>query len=143
MAASLRERFGIGVVDPKGDLFLGMLFLIVQRLNELNPADAEAMRRRVTVIDFSATDPVSAYNLAAPWPGAWTEIADRIVTLVRVRVTRDFPRALEPGEAAVRGDGVAVVRSGDDAIELLEGRGEDDSPLGPQGLADLVRASGE
>jgi methionyl-tRNA formyltransferase len=78
---------------------------------------------------------------AAPWPGAWTEIADRVVTLVRVRVTRDFPRALESGEAAVRGDGVAVVRSADDAIELLEGRGEDDSPLGPQGLADLVRAA--
>ncbi len=80
---------------------------------------------------------------AAPWPGAWTEIADRIVTLVRVGITRDFPRALEAGEAAVRGDGVAVVRSADDALELLEGRGEDDSPLGSQALADLVRASGE
>ncbi len=80
---------------------------------------------------------------AAPWPGAWTEIADRIVTLVRVGVTRDFPRALEPGEAAVRSDGVAVVRAADDALALLEGRGEDDSPLGSRELADLVRAAGE
>lgn len=78
---------------------------------------------------------------AAPWPGAWTEIADRIVTLLRVRTTSDVPRALEPGEATVRADGVAVVRAGDAGIELLEGRGEDDSPLGPQGLADLVRAA--
>jgi methionyl-tRNA formyltransferase len=78
---------------------------------------------------------------AAPWPGAWTEIADRIVTLVRVRATSDVPRALEPGEAAVRLDGVAVVRAADAGIELLEGRGEDDSPLGPPGLADLVRAA--
>ena len=77
---------------------------------------------------------------AAPWPGAWTEIGERIVTLVRVRPTDDFPRALEPAEAAVRNDGVAVVRAGDRAVELLEGRGDDDSPLGPSDLADVVRA---
>jgi methionyl-tRNA formyltransferase len=77
---------------------------------------------------------------AAPWPGAWTEIAGRIVTLVRVRTTGDFPRALEPSEAAVRADGVAVVRAGDHAVELLEGRTDDDRPLGPGDLADLVRA---
>jgi methionyl-tRNA formyltransferase len=78
---------------------------------------------------------------AAPWPGAWTEIADRIVTLVRVRPTRDFPRALEPAEAAVRADGIAVVRAGDDAVELLEGRGEDGESMGFHDLAGLVRAS--
>ncbi|HTB78388.1 MAG TPA: formyltransferase family protein, partial [Polyangiaceae bacterium] len=78
---------------------------------------------------------------AAPWPGAWTEIGDRIVTLVRVRPTRDFPRALEPGEAALRSDGVAVVRTGDDAVELVEGRAEDERPLADRDLADLVRAA--
>jgi methionyl-tRNA formyltransferase len=78
---------------------------------------------------------------AAPWPGAWTEIGDRIVTLVRVRPTREFPRALEPAEAAVRSDGIAVVRAGDDAVELLEGRTDDDVTLTASGLADLVRTS--
>ncbi len=77
---------------------------------------------------------------AAPWPGAWTEIGDAIVTLVRVRPTRDFPRALEPAEAAVRADGVAVVRAGDDAVELVEGRAEDDRTLHGRDLADLVQA---
>jgi methionyl-tRNA formyltransferase len=77
---------------------------------------------------------------AGPWPGAWTEIGDRIVTLVRVRATRDFPRALEPAEAAVRADGAAVVRAGDDAVELLEGRTEDERSLYGHDLADLVRA---
>jgi methionyl-tRNA formyltransferase len=62
---------------------------------------------------------------AAPAPGAWTEIGDTIVVLTRVRVTRDFPRALAAGEAAVRADGTAVVRAGDDALELLEGTDED------------------
>jgi methionyl-tRNA formyltransferase len=77
---------------------------------------------------------------AAPWPGAWTEIGDRIVTLVRVRATRDYPRALEPAEAAVRGDGVAVVRAGDDAVELVEGRRDDDAILHGRDLAALVQA---
>jgi methionyl-tRNA formyltransferase len=87
---------------------------------------------------------------AAPWPGAWTEIGDALVTLTRVRVTRDFPKALEPAEAAVRKDGVAVVRAGDHAVELHEGRlqGESerddageaasDQALGARELADLV-----
>jgi methionyl-tRNA formyltransferase len=66
---------------------------------------------------------------AAPWPGAWTQIGERVVTLVRVRPTDDFPRALAPAEAAVRRDGLAVVRTSDGAIELLEGRDEDDRPL--------------
>jgi methionyl-tRNA formyltransferase len=78
---------------------------------------------------------------AAPWPGAWTEIGGQIVTLVRVHPTRDFPRALQPAEAAVRTDGVAVVRAGDDAVELAEGRAEDDRPLSGHELAHLVRAA--
>jgi len=77
---------------------------------------------------------------AAPWPGAWTEIGDRIVTLVGVRPTPDFPHVLEPGEAAVRADGRAVVRTGDGAVELLEGRDEDERPMS---WAELARAVGQ
>ena len=84
---------------------------------------------------------VRRVRAAAPWPGAWTEIGEAFVTVVRARVTQDFPRALVAGEAAVRADGVAVVRSGTDAVELLEGRGEDDEPLGPVDLARIVRAA--
>jgi methionyl-tRNA formyltransferase len=77
---------------------------------------------------------------AAPWPGAWTEIGDEVVIVTRAKATRDFPRALDPGEAAVRRDGVAVVRAADDALELLEGRAEDDeTPLDRQALAGAVR----
>ncbi len=94
---------------------------------------------------------------ASPWPGAWTEIGERLVTLGRVRETREFPRALEPAAAAVRSDGVAVVRAGDEALELLEGRvadggegregsGEGESQdgerrLGAREVADLLRSS--
>ncbi|MGH7272228.1 MAG: formyltransferase family protein, partial [Polyangiaceae bacterium] len=78
---------------------------------------------------------------AAPWPGAWTEIGDAIVTLVCVRVTHEFPRALAPAEAAVRADGVAVVRAGDLALELLAGRDEADAPMCAEDLAALVRAA--
>jgi methionyl-tRNA formyltransferase len=77
---------------------------------------------------------------AAPFPGAWTEIGDAIVFLTRVRVTDDCPKALAPGEVAVRADGVAVVRAGDAGVELLEGRAEDDeTPLDSRDLARVVR----
>jgi len=75
---------------------------------------------------------------AAPWPGAWTAIGEQIVTLVRVRPTTDFPAALAPGEAAVRRDGVAVVRAGSEAVELLEGRSEEDVPFGQDHFSTLV-----
>lgn len=82
----------------------------------------------------------------SPFPGAWTEIGSELVIVTRARVTRDYPRALEAGEAAVRADGVAVVRAGDDALELLAGRAEDDETiLDSRGLAEKVeraRASG-
>ncbi len=79
---------------------------------------------------------------AAPWPGAWTEIGETIVVLTRVRRTGDFPRALAPGEAAVRDDGVAVVRARDGAVELLEGTDEEGrAALSRRDLADLVVAS--
>jgi methionyl-tRNA formyltransferase len=82
---------------------------------------------------------------AAPWPGAWTEIGEEIAVVVKARATRDFPQALTPGEAAVRTDGTAVVRAGEDAIELLAGRGEDDeTPLAPGDFAAMVvRARGQ
>ncbi|MBX3259204.1 MAG: hypothetical protein KF782_05890 [Labilithrix sp.] len=79
---------------------------------------------------------------ASPWPGAFTEIAGAVVTLTRVRTTSDVPRALEPGEACVRGDGVAIVRAGDGGVELLAGRIDDDErELDADALAELVRAS--
>jgi methionyl-tRNA formyltransferase len=82
---------------------------------------------------------VRRIRAASPWPGAFTEIGGAIVAITRARVTRDVPRALEPGEAVVR-DGVAVVRAGDDAVELLAGRveGEDEDELDAAGLAAIV-----
>jgi methionyl-tRNA formyltransferase len=82
---------------------------------------------------------------AAPWPGAWTQIGEAIVVVRKAKTTGDFPRALAIGEAAVRADGVAVVHAGEDAVELLAGRAEDDeTPLGPADFAAVVaRARGE
>ena len=65
------------------------------------------------------------------------------LVITNVRATKDHPRALEPGEACVREDGVAVVRAGRDAVELLAGRleeGEDDAgtELDEADLAALV-----
>ena len=76
---------------------------------------------------------------AAPWPGAWTQIGDQVVTLLQLRATGDFPKTLRPAEAAVRPDGVAVVRTGDEAVELLEGRSDDtEETLTTHDLARIV-----
>jgi methionyl-tRNA formyltransferase len=95
------------------------------------------------------SDPVETIvrrvRAASPWPGAFTEVGEELVTVTRVRPTLDYPRALEPGEAAVRTDGVAVVRAEDGAVELLGGRVENDEgkeiEVGVGELADLVGAA--
>ena len=83
---------------------------------------------------------------ASPWPGAFTAIGDVDVTLteVRARVTAGDRRtlaALEPGEAVVGADGIAVVKARDGAVELRRGRIEDEDgerDLDARALAGLV-----
>jgi methionyl-tRNA formyltransferase len=88
-----------------------------------------------------ASDVVRRIRAASPWPGAFTIIGDRLVTLTEVRCTSDFPRALVSGEGAVRRDGIAVVRAGDFAVELLAGRDEDERALDGAALAERVRGA--
>jgi methionyl-tRNA formyltransferase len=83
---------------------------------------------------------------ASPWPGAWAFFGDEPLTVLRARTARAFPRALAPGEAAVV-DGSAVVRTGDGALTLLEGRmdaaeGEPPYELTAADLAALVEELG-
>lgn len=84
---------------------------------------------------------VRRIRAAAPWPGAYTELGGRVLVVTRAEATDDVPRALAPGEAAVRADGAAVVRAGRGGVVLLGGRFEDDGDevaLGPEALARLV-----
>ncbi|EYF06670.1 methionyl-tRNA formyltransferase [Chondromyces apiculatus] len=79
----------------------------------------------------------------APSPGAWTEIEGALVVVLRAAPFPDSPSALVPlvplvpGEAVVL-QGVAVVRTADGAISLLEGEIEGE-PATAEDLADLVR----
>lgn len=68
----LPETRGIGfcVLDPKGEMFAGALYLVMKRMGELGKSEAREFRRRIVVIDFSLADPVSPYNLLARWPNA-------------------------------------------------------------------------
>jgi methionyl-tRNA formyltransferase len=91
--------------------------------------------------DEPAVAIVRRIRAASPWPGAFLSLGDAVVTLSRAEVTDDFPRALEPGEAAVRTDGVAVVRARDVAVAMLEGRDEDERPLDVARLAAMVRGA--
>ncbi len=77
----------------------------------------------------------------APAPGAFTEIGGAMLTVLEAKRAPRFPRALEPGEAAVVG-GAAVVRTGDGAVELVRGELEG-TLLDAGGLATLVAHGGE
>jgi methionyl-tRNA formyltransferase len=85
-----------------------------------------------------ASSVVRRIRAASPWPGAFTQIGDHLVTLTEARVTTDFPRALASGEGAVRNDGIAVVRARDFAVELIAGRDDEERPLDKAALASLV-----
>lgn len=59
-------NLGFGVLDAKGELFLGALWLLQRRLEELtrtDPEGAKALRRRIVICDFGSRDPVSQYNV--------------------------------------------------------------------------------
>ena len=67
------RNVGFGLVDPKGDLFSGTLFLLAKRLEDLgrhNPDAARELRRRIVIYDFSSPDPLSSYNILSRWPDA-------------------------------------------------------------------------
>jgi methionyl-tRNA formyltransferase len=82
---------------------------------------------------------VRRVRAASPWPGVFTWVGEELVTLTEVRSVDAFPRALLPGEAAVSA-GFAVVRTGDGAVALLAGRGEDERVLDRRAFAALVTA---
>jgi methionyl-tRNA formyltransferase len=84
---------------------------------------------------WSADRIVRRVRAAAPWPGAFAFLGDRAVTLVKAQLAREFPRALEPGEAAVwpafgeDGGPYAVIRASEGAVALLAARTEADPDL--------------
>jgi methionyl-tRNA formyltransferase len=91
---------------------------------------------------------VRRVRAASPWPGAFTEIGGRLVTITRARVTTDVPRALDAGEACVRADGTAVVRAAEGGVELItarvedeDGEGDEELELDRAAIAKLVRAA--
>jgi hypothetical protein len=70
---SSSKPISIIIADPKGDLFSGALFLLGQRLAELGKADAAGareLRRRIVILDFASSDPVSSYNVLTRWRDA-------------------------------------------------------------------------
>jgi hypothetical protein len=102
------RAMGFCVLDPKGETFLGTLYLLKQRIAKLGKAESRELRRRVVVIDFSLLDPLSSYNILVRWPNADAEFfagnrADMLLDLL-------------PGSDALSLGGSALLRK---AILLL------------------------
>ena len=87
------RSLGLGVLDPKGELFYGVLFLLTQILTALDRSDPEAaadLRSRVVIVDFAADDPVSPYNIVYPGVGVEPDVfadnrADLLLDLLPAR----------------------------------------------------------
>ena len=81
---------------------------------------------------------------ASPYPGAFFWLGDEVLTVVRAHAVGSVPEGVAVGEAYVGPDGVAVVRTAEGGLALLEGRlagdGDDDDepPLDAAALAALV-----
>lgn len=77
------RTMAFGVLDAKGELFDRALYLLAQRLVSLPEQEREQLLRRIVIIDFSAHDAVSAYNILSRWP--YTErdffVTSRLETL--------------------------------------------------------------
>lgn len=71
----------------------------------------------------------------APTPGAWTEVDEKLVTVLAANKTTRFPAALEPGEGFAEA-GHAVIRTGDGAVIVLEGE-IDGRPASAEDIARL------
>lgn len=84
---------------------------------------------------WTAEKIVRRVRAASPWPGAFFYIGEgedeAMVTLIDAAVTKKFPHALEPGEAAVV-EGDVVVRVADHAIRLIRARMDDDATDGAE-----------
>lgn len=96
-------------------------------------------------LELRWTEPAAAVvrrvRAAAPWPGAFTAVGDEVLIVTRAKVTSDVPKALAPGEAFVRKDGIAVVRAADAGVELHGARLEDDedeTDLDAAAIAELL-----
>jgi hypothetical protein len=77
------STLSFGVIDAKGELFDRALYLLGRRLEALHGEAREALRRRVVIVDFSAREAVSPYNILARFPHAEEDffIASRLETL--------------------------------------------------------------
>lgn len=102
----------------------------------------------LTRVDFSwPTERVLRRTRAlSPVPGVALELCGLAFFLTRAEAAEDYPRALEPGEAAALGSPPAdvVIRTGDGAIRVVRavfgagGALPEGTPLAPATLAQLV-----
>jgi hypothetical protein len=68
--AAYDSTIGFGAIDAKRELYLLTLFLLAEKLIELERSDPDAadrIRRRIFICDFACADPITPYNVVSPW----------------------------------------------------------------------------
>lgn len=85
------DSVGFGVLDPKGELYDTVLYLVAERLQKLDGNARQALLDRVVVIDFSAREALCSYNILAHEPYSETDffINSRLETLCELLPSGD------------------------------------------------------
>lgn len=61
------RSMSFGVLDPKGELFDRALYLLARRIEQLQGEARDELIRRIVIIDFSAREALSSYNILSRW----------------------------------------------------------------------------
>lgn len=95
-------KIAFGLLDPKSETFLNVLYLFAQLAEQLPPPLAAALLDRLIIIDLSLANPLCEYNFAKLWDGADLDyfVASRMETLQEL-LPRDQGFSLR-GEIIVR-----------------------------------------
>jgi hypothetical protein len=107
-----------GAIDPKGELFDRMLYLLAARIQELHGREQQELLERLVIIDFSNRNAISSYNILHCPPDADADffISSRLETLRELLAASERPSV--PATSVLRNAIALLVESGRPAPDL-------------------------
>ena len=107
-----------GAIDPKGELFDRMLYLLAARIQELQGRERQELLERLVIIDFSNRNAISSYNILNCPPDADADffISSRLETLRELLPASERPSV--PATTVLRNAIALLVDAGRPAPDI-------------------------